>query len=236
MKNVNIRYNVITFPGSNCDHDIQWISQLHGGVCEFVWHKDSVLKNPDIVVVPGGFSYGDYLRVGAVAKFSNVMKAVIEFAEKGGLVLGICNGFQILTEAGLLPGALLMNNTLKFICQHQLVKIESNATPFTNLYEKGEVVDIPVSHKNGNYYIDDEGLKRLLDNGQIVFKYADMYGNTDAGVNPNGSVFNIAGIVNEKGNVLGMMPHPERAADCALPTDGGSRLFESVYKWVCERI
>ena len=232
----NLKYNVITFPGSNCDRDIQWIAQLHGGVCEYVWHKDSVLKNPDIVVVPGGFSYGDYLRVGAVAKFSNVMKAVVEFAEKGGLVLGICNGFQILTEAGLLPGALLMNNTLKFICQHQFVKVENNGTPFTCLYGKDEVVDIPVSHKNGNYYIDNDGLKRLQDNEQIVFRYADMFGNTDDGNNPNGSVFNIAGIVNEKGNVLGLMPHPERAADGVLPTDDGSRLFESVYKWVNERV
>jgi phosphoribosylformylglycinamidine synthase len=228
----NIRYNVITFPGSNCDRDIQWISQLHGGVCEFVWHKDSGLKNPDVVVVPGGFSYGDYLRVGAIAKFSNVMKSVIEFANKGGLVIGICNGFQILTEAELLPGALLMNNTLKFICQHQFIKVENTDTPFSNEFHDGTIVDFPISHKNGNYYISEDALKRLQDNGQIVFRYCDADGKTNEIANPNGSVYNIAGIVNEKKNVLGMMPHPERSAEGILPTNCGSTVFNSINKWV----
>ena len=222
-----IIYNVISFPGSNCDHDIHWISQLHGGICEYVWHKDTVLKDPDIVVLPGGFSFGDRIRVGAIAKDSNVMRAVIEYAHKGGLVLGICNGFQILTEAGLLPGVLQTNKELKFICKHQQIIIENNNTPFTGLYDKDEAIDIPVSHKNGNYFIEDDGLKRLQDNGQIVFRYSE-------GTNPNGSVFDIAGIVNEKGNILGMMPHPERSADRDLPSDCGVRLFESIFRFLTQ--
>jgi len=231
-----VRYNVITFPGSNCDQDVHWISKLYDAECEFVWHKDTAFKNPDVVVVPGGFSYGDYLRCGAIAKFSNIMKALIDFAEKGGLVFGICNGFQILTEAGLLPGALLMNDTLQFICKHQYIRVENNNTPFSNEYKRGEVVDFPIAHKDGHYYIDDEGLKRLVDNNQIVFKYSDADGNTNVENNPNGSLLNIAGIVNAKGNVLGMMPHPERAAEAILPSNDGSLFFKSINKWVHENL
>ena len=231
-----VRYSVITFPGSNCDHDAFWISELYGAECEFVWHKDSTLKNPDVVIVPGGFSYGDYLRCGAIAKFSGIMKELINFANKGGLVIGICNGFQILTESGLLPGTLLMNSSLHFICQHQYIKIENNNTPFTNYYQKNDIIDFPIAHKEGNYFIDDDGLKKLKDNNQIVFSYCDKNGDLTQESNPNGSLLNIAGIINEKGNVLGMMPHPERAAESVLISDKGAGVFKSINKWVHENI
>jgi phosphoribosylformylglycinamidine synthase len=226
------KYNIITFPGSNCDHDVFWAAQQHGADCEFVWHKDTALKNPDVVVLPGGFSYGDYLRCGAIAKFSNIMREVIKFAEQGGLVLGICNGFQILTEVGLLPGTLLMNTSLHFICQHQYIKIENESTPFTCEYQKGEVADMPIAHKDGSYYIDADGLKSLIDKRQIVFKYCDPDGNTDEQSNPNASLLNIASIINEKGNVLGLMPHPERA----ILNKEGSGVFKSINKWISENL
>ena len=231
-----IRYNVITFPGSNCDNDAAWVANLHDAECEFVWHKDSELKNPDVVVIPGGFSYGDYLRCGAIAKFSNIMSQVIKFANNGGLVIGICNGFQILTESGLLPGALLMNNTLQFICRHQYVKVENIDTPFTNLFKYSDVVDFPIAHKEGNYFIDDIGLKKLVDHGQIVFRYCDIKGNVSESTNPNGSLLNIAGIINDSGNVLGMMPHPERAAESVLPSQQGAVVFKSINKWIVSKI
>lgn len=231
-----IRYNVITFPGSNCDNDALWVSKLTGADSEFVWHKDNQLKNPDVVIIPGGFSYGDYLRCGAIAKFSNIMKEVVKFANDGGLVIGICNGFQILTESGLLPGTLLMNNTLHFICKHQFVKVENTKTPFTNAYSDNEVLDIPIAHKEGNYFIDESGLKKMIDNNQIAFRYCDETGNISLESNPNGAVYNIAGITNQKGNVLGMMPHPERAAEIVLPTNRGFGVFESINKWVYETI
>jgi phosphoribosylformylglycinamidine synthase len=223
-----IRYNIITFPGTNCDNDIHWIAQLHGGICEYVWHKETKLKNPDIVILPGGFSFGDRSLVGSIASLSPVMTAVKSFAKKGGLVLGICNGFQILVAAGMLPGSLLTNIGGRFICHHQYIKVTNNETAFSHLYKKEEVVDIPVSHKNGRYHIDKDGLKDLQENGQIVFRYSNLVGCADYQVDPNGSDFNIAGIINKKGNVLGMMPHPERSADSVLPTDGGTRLFLSI--------
>ena len=231
-----VRYNVITFPGSNCDNDAAWVINLQDAECEFVWHKDSELKNPDVVVLPGGFSYGDYLRCGAIAKFSNIMNQVIKFANSGGIVIGICNGFQILTESGLLPGALLMNHNLQFICQHQYVKVENVDTPFTNMFKVGDVIDIPIAHKEGNYYIDELGLKKLTDNGQIVFKYCDRQSDVNDGTNPNGSLLNIAGIINDSGNVLGMMPHPERAAEGILLSDQGVLVFQSINKWVSSKI
>lgn len=231
-----ICYNVITFPGSNCDHDAFWIAKLHNAKSELIWHKDDDLKNPDVVIIPGGFSYGDYLRCGAIAKFSSIMKTVVDFADKGGLVIGICNGFQILTETQLLPGTLLMNNTLHFICQHQYVKVENNNTPFTNKYNESEVLDIPIAHKEGNYFIDEPGLKKLRENNQIVFRYCDENGQINNESNPNGSVYNIAGIVNEKGNVLGMMPHPERAAETILSSHRGAGVFESINNWVYENL
>jgi len=234
MRKVN--YNVVTFPGSNCDHDAFWITKLHNANCEFVWHKDDELKNPDVVIIPGGFSYGDYLRCGAIAKYSNIMKAVIEFANNGGLVIGICNGFQILTESGLLPGTLLMNDTLHFICQHQFVKVVNTNTAFTNEYHDDEILDIPIAHKEGNYFIDEAGLNSLINNNQIIFRYCDKEGNISSDTNPNGSVYNIAGIINHQGNVLGMMPHPERAAEEILTSQRGAGVFQSINKWVYENL
>ena len=231
-----IKYNIITFPGSNCDRDIHWTASLYGAECEYVWFKDYELKNPDVVVIPGGFSFGDYLRCGALAKFTNIMPKLINFAEGGGLVLGICNGFQILTEIGLLPGALLKNESMKFVCQHQFLKVENNNTPFSSEYQKDEVISFPIAHKDGFYFIDEKGLKKLIEGKQIVFRYSDKYGNANDEINPNGSLFNIAGIVNETGNVLGMMPHPERATESFMSSMKGADLFKSINKWIYERI
>ena len=231
-----IRYNVITFPGSNCDHDAYWVAKLNDADCDFVWHKDSTLKRPDVVVFPGGFSYGDYLRCGAIAKFSAVMKPLVQFAERGGLVIGICNGFQILTECGLLPGTLMMNSSLHFVCQHQFVKIENTQTPFTCEFEKDDVVDFPIAHKEGNYFVDQNTLKEIIDNEQIALRYCDKQGNVSTQSNPNGSIDNIAGILNKTKNVMGMMPHPERAAENILPSNKGAILFQSINKWVNENL
>jgi phosphoribosylformylglycinamidine synthase len=228
----NIRYNVITFPGSNCDHDGFHIAGIRGNEAEFVWHKDTELKNPDIVIIPGGFSYGDYLRCGAIAKFSPIIKEVKKFAEKGGLVIGICNGFQILTECGLLPGALMMNRSLQFICKHQHIKVENNKLPFTNGLNIGDAIDIPIAHKEGNYTIDADGLKMLQDNDQVVFRYCNENGVVAEEFNPNGSVDNIAGICNKKGNVLGMMPHPERAAENVVVSKDGIGIFQSIENYL----
>jgi len=230
-----IKFNVVTFPGSNCDHDGLHIAKIRGHEADFVWHKDTSLKNPDVVILPGGFSYGDYLRAGALAKLSPIIKEVIKFAEKGGLVIGICNGFQILTESGLLPGALMMNENLKFICQHQYVYTETSRTPFTYNIPVGSVLDIPIAHKEGNYYIDDDGLRRLQDNDQIVFRYSNEDGKIDKKYNPNGAIYNIAGICNVKGNVLGMMPHPERSAEDVVISSDGSKIFESIELYLNQR-
>jgi phosphoribosylformylglycinamidine synthase len=226
-----IRFNVVTFPGSNCDHDGYHIAKIHDMDVDFVWHKDTQLKNPDIVLLPGGFSYGDYLRCGSIAKFSPIMKEVVKFAEQGGLVIGICNGFQILTETGLLPGALMMNNSLQFICKHQYIKTETNRTPFTNSITTGSVLDVPIAHKEGNYFINDDGLKSLQDNDQIVFRYCDKEGNVSLDANPNGAIDNIAGICNLKGNVLGMMPHPERSAENVVVSQDGAQIFQSLVQY-----
>lgn len=225
-----IRYNVIVFPGSNCDRDAFEAAKRFGGEPTLIWHKDAQLQNPDIVIVPGGFSYGDYLRAGAIAKHSPIIHEVIRFAEQGGLVLGICNGFQVLTESGLLPGALMANASLQFICRHQYIRVEETDTPFTGTMSKGAALDIPIAHKEGNYYIDADGLKELQDQRQIVFRYCDAAGKVTDEANPNGSVDSIAGICNRRRNVLGLMPHPERAAEDCLPSHDGAAFFESILR------
>ena len=226
-----MRINVITFPGSNCDHDAFHISKIRGHQVDFVWHKETQLKNPDLVIIPGGFSYGDYLRCGAIAKFSPVIAEVIKFAQKGGLVMGICNGFQILTEIGLLPGALMMNQSLKFICQHQFITSVNQDSVFTKGLIPGKALDIPIAHKEGNYFIDGNGLKTLQDKDLIAFRYCNEKGEINIESNPNGAIDNIAGILNERKNVLGMMPHPERAAEDKVLSTDGEEIFASIEKF-----
>ncbi|ALS30005.1 phosphoribosylformylglycinamidine synthase [Paenibacillus sp. 32O-W] len=217
-----MKFAVLVFPGSNCDIDCyKAVEDTIGQKADYVWHTATDLSGYDAILVPGGFSYGDYLRCGAIARFAPVMNAVREAAEAGKYVLGICNGFQILTEAGLLPGALRRNRNLKFICRQAPLEVVNNRTPFTNQYASGEVIRIPIAHGEGNYYCDEETLERLKANNQIVFRYAN-------GDNPNGSVYDIAGICNEQGNVVGMMPHPERAVDRLLGSEDGKRMFTSI--------
>ncbi len=224
-----MKCGVVVFPGSNCDHDCYHIlKHIMGWDTRWVWHKDRDVSGLDLLVLPGGFSYGDYLRAGSIACFSPIMKAVTDFANAGGLVLGICNGFQVLTESGLLPGALMRNHSRRFICKFVDVRVETVGTPFTSACAEGEVLSIPIAHADGSYFADDDTLKRLQDNDQIVLRYCDPSGNTTPESNPNGSVLNIAGIVNEKRNVMGLMPHPERAADPALPGSDGRKLFDSL--------
>jgi len=217
-----VKFAVIVFPGSNCDIDMfHAIQDELGEQVEYVWHDSESLEEFDGILLPGGFSYGDYLRTGAIARFSNVMKEVIKAAEAGKPVLGVCNGFQILLEAGLLPGAMRRNESLSFICKPVELKVENNQTMFTNEYSAGESIVIPVAHGEGNYYCDEETLEKLKANNQIVFTYNQ---------NPNGSLADIAGITNEKGNVLGMMPHPERAVDELLGSADGLKMFQSIVK------
>jgi len=223
-----LRVSVVTFPGSNCDHDAHEALSARGHDSRLVWHKDRDLQNPDLVVLPGGFSYGDYLRCGALARFSPIVGEVLRFADSGGLVLGICNGFQILTECGLLPGTLLRNSGLDFICQHQHIRVENPDTPFTLGIPAGTALDIPIAHHDGNFFIDPDGLRSLRDNAQIVFRYCGPDGETSPQANPNGSLDNIAGICNARRNVLGMMPHPERAATQAVASNDGSRIFAAL--------
>jgi len=225
-----LRISVVTFPGSNCDHDVYKVCLCRNHQTKLIWHKDTDLEKPDLVILPGGFSYGDYLRCGALARFSPIVKEVIAFAQKGGLLLGICNGFQILTECGLLPGTLLMNENLCFICQHQYIRVETVASPFTQSIGKGKVLDIPVAHKEGNFYIESDGLKQLQDNDQILFRYCDKKGNLNIDSNPNGSLDNIAGICNKQRNILGMMPHPERSATETVPHKDGRWIFAAIEK------
>ena len=226
-----MRVSVITFPGSNCDHDAQEAFAYYGHKSRLIWHKDRDLQNPDLVVLPGGISYGDYLRCGALARFSPIVEEVMAFAKKGGLILGICNGFQILTECGLLPGTLLRNIGLDFICQHQYIRVEDNNTAFTHQIPEGTVMDIPIAHKEGNYFCSDEILKELQDNHQIVFRYCDKQGNINAEYNPNGSRENIAGICNRTRNILGMMPHPERAATPYVTSNDGGKIFAALEEY-----
>ena len=214
-----MKVGIVVFPGSNCDHDAYHVVRhVMGAEAVFLWHKDRGLQNADALILPGGFSYGDYLRCGAIARFSPVMEDVTRFAREGRPVLGICNGFQILTEAGLLPGALMRNASRKFICDDAALTVENNATRFTTKFKKGEQIRLPIAHAEGNYFIDDEGLARLEGEGRVVFRYVD---------NPNGARNGIAGIQNEAGNVLGLMPHPERASEALLGNDAGRRVFES---------
>jgi phosphoribosylformylglycinamidine synthase I len=224
-----MRFGIIVFPGTNCDRDC-WhvVKRVLNCDAEFVWHEERDVSRFDCIILPGGFSYGDYLRVGAVARFSPVMESVRDFAEKGGLVIGICNGFQILVEAGLLPGALVRNKTTHFICKFVNLRVENADTPFTNQCKVGQVLRIPVAHNDGRFFCDEETLKRLERNGQIVFRYCTPEGEVTEEANPNGSIENIAGIVNERGNVLGMMPHPERASEKLLGSEDGLLIWRSI--------
>lgn len=220
---------VIVFPGSNCDQDVALaLRQATGRAPAMIWHRETELPPLDLIVVPGGFSYGDYLRCGAIAAHSPVMRAVKERAAGGALVLGICNGFQVLTEAGLLPGVLLRNAGLRFVCKDVALRVESERTPFTRGYRTGQVVRMPIAHNEGNYFADAENLKRLEGDGRVAFRYCGSRGEVDPGANPNGSCNDIAGIVNERGNILGMMPHPERLADPELGGTDGRTLFEGL--------
>ncbi len=219
-------WGVVRFPGSNCDEDARFALEKVGIRVRYIWHTERDLKGLDGVFLPGGFSYGDYLRPGALAAKSPVMEAVRAFAERGGLVIGVCNGFQILTEAGLLPGALLANLNLHFTCKTVGVRVERADLPFTHRYAPGQVLRLPIAHAEGRYYADPKTLERLEGEGQVVFRYAPLMG--EAGYNPNGSLNDIAGIINEKGNVLGMMPHPERAVDEVLGSVDGLPLFLSL--------
>jgi phosphoribosylformylglycinamidine synthase len=224
-----MKFGVIIFPGSNCDHDAFWtIQQVSRQPVTFLWHESHDLENCDAVIVPGGFAFGDYLRTGAIAKFSPVMAAVDKFAAAGGLVLGICNGFQILCESGLLPGALMRNLGLKYICKPVQVRVDNAATPFTNSCREGEVLTIPIGHMDGNYFCDEATLDELRREKRIVFRYATASGDTTREANPNGSLDNIAGICNRGGNVIGMMPHPERASEAQLGCTDGLKIFESM--------
>lgn len=223
------KFGVVIFPGSNCDQDMIYVlkHKLGQEVVE-LWHKDSDLKGCDFIVLPGGFSYGDYLRSGAIARFSPIMESIVKFADKGGYVFGVCNGFQILCEAGLVPGALLHNTERKFICKNVFIKAENNDTLITSNIPLTRALKIPIAHGEGDYYIDDAGLKQITANGQILFRYCDEKGNVTSEANPNGALENIAGVCNAKKNVFGMMPHPERAADTALNNTDGLILFESL--------
>ncbi len=222
------KFGVVVFPGSNCDHDAYYsVKKILGYEAEFLWHKENDLKNSDVIILPGGFSYGDYLRTGAIARFSPIMNSVIEFANKGGIVIGICNGFQILLEAGLLPGTMQQNESLKFICEDVYLSVKNKTTIFTKSIDS-DILNIPIAHGEGNYFADDDTLKELEDNDQIVFQYSSKEKSIDAKFNPNGSKLNIAGITNKSKNVLGMMPHPERSCDPILRKTDGQKIFKSI--------
>ena len=224
-----MKFGVVIFPGSNCDHDAYHVvSKVIGQPVDFIWHKEQEINGYDAIILPGGFSYGDYLRTGAIARFSPVMKAVKEFAHDGGIVLGICNGFQILCEAGLLPGALLRNRDLKFVCEHVNIRVERADTPFTSGYQKGQVLSVPIAHGEGNYFCDPATAAELDSQGRVIFRYCDPSGEVTHESNPNGSLNNIAGITNREGNVLGMMPHPERASDPLMGSTDGLVILQSV--------
>ncbi|MCX7954010.1 MAG: phosphoribosylformylglycinamidine synthase subunit PurQ [Bacteroidales bacterium] len=224
-------FGVVIFPGSNCDHDVIYVLEtILQQKVEILWHKDTKLKMVDAIILPGGFSYGDYLRAGAIARFSPIMQEVINFAQKDGFVMGICNGFQILCEAGLLPGTLLHNINHRFICKNVYIKAENKNTILTRHIPENMVLKIPIAHAQGNYYVDNNTLEKMKINGQIIFKYCNKDGITSSDANPNGSIENIAGVCNEKKNVFGLMPHPERAADKMLFNTDGLYLFESIIK------
>lgn len=227
-----MKFGVLIFPGSNCDHDMIYVLRdiLNQEVVE-LWHKDTDLQDCDAIAVPGGFTYGDYLRSGALARFSPIMKKVVEFAHNGGLVFGVCNGFQILCEAGLLPGTLLHNENQKFICKNQYIKVENIDTAMTMFVDKDKALKIPIAHGQGRYYAPDSTLQEMLQNGQIVWRYCDEDGKLNQKANPNGSVMNIAGVCNVEKNVFGMMPHPERATDPELKNTHGLIIFKSMIEY-----
>jgi phosphoribosylformylglycinamidine synthase I len=224
-----MKFGVVVFPGSNCDHDAFYAigNVLHKAV-EFIWHQSEDLANCDAIILPGGFAHGDYLRTGAIARFSAVMKSVEKFAKSGGMVLGICNGFQILLEAGLLPGAMMRNSGLRYICRHIHIRVEQTDTPFTNAAKRGQILRVPIAHNEGNYNVDESTLADLEKNRQIIFRYTTPDGSDDAAGNPNGSMHNIAGICNRDRNVTGLMPHPERAVELALDSADGLVIFQSM--------
>ena len=224
-----MKFGVVVFPGSNCDHDaFHAIGQVLHQPVEFIWHQSQDLQNCDAIILPGGFAYGDYLRTGAIARFSPVMSSVEKFAKSGGLVLGICNGFQILLEAGMLPGAMMRNSGLRFICRQVHIRVEQTDTPFTSATKAGQVLQIPIAHGDGNYTCDEATLAELGKNRQILFRYTTPDGSDDAAGNPNGSMGNIAGICNRERNVAALMPHPERAVESALDSDDGLVIFKSM--------
>jgi phosphoribosylformylglycinamidine synthase I len=224
-----MKFGVVVFPGSNCDHDAFYAigNVLHQPV-EFIWHQSQDLANCDAIILPGGFSYGDYLRTGAIARFSPVMKPVEKFAKGGGLVLGICNGFQTLLESSLLPGAMMRNSGLRYICRHVYIRVEQTDTPFTNAAQKGQILKIPIAHSDGNYTCDDTTYAELEKNRQVIFRYTTPDGSNDDAGNPNGSMHNIAGICNRERNVAGLMPHPERAVESALGSTDGLVILRSM--------
>lgn len=224
-----MKFGIVVFPGSNCDRDVAYVTQsLLNQPTRMVWHEETDISDLDVVVVPGGFSYGDYLRCGALAQFSPVMRMVVEHVKQGKFVLGICNGFQVLTEMGLLPGALVRNRDLHFICDRIPVKVERIDLPWTSSYSTGQVITLPIAHGEGCYYADADTLKALEDNGQVLFRYCTASGETDDNGNPNGSANNIAGICDRTGKILGMMPHPERASDPMLGNTDGIKLFQGL--------
>jgi phosphoribosylformylglycinamidine synthase I len=224
-----MKFGVIVFPGSNCDRDVSTVTDgLLNQSTRMIWHQETDLDDLDVVVIPGGFSYGDYLRCGAIARFSPVMQAIIKHTEQGKFVLGICNGFQVLTEVGLLPGALIRNRDLHFICDRVPIRVENNQLPWTKSYSHHQVITVPIAHGEGRYYADQDTLKSLEDHGQILFRYCTLTGEINEESNPNGSLDNIAGITNKKGNILGMMPHPERASDPLLKSIEGRGLFQGL--------
>jgi phosphoribosylformylglycinamidine synthase len=224
-----MKFGVIVFPGSNCDHDAYYsLGAVAGQQVTYLWHESSDLENCDAVILPGGFAFGDYMRTGAIARFSPVMESVTRFAQSGGLVLGICNGFQILCEAHLLPGALLRNAGLKYICRPVHLRVETTDTPFTNACRKGEVLQIPIGHMEGNYFCEPDTLTQLQRENRVLFRYCDAQGRTTAEGNPNGSLDNIAGICNQGRNVCGMMPHPDRSSEIQLGSADGLKVFQSL--------
>jgi phosphoribosylformylglycinamidine synthase subunit PurQ / glutaminase len=224
-----MKFGVVVFPGSNCDHDAFYaIGNVLQKPVEFIWHQSENLANCDAVILPGGFSYGDYLRTGAIARFSPVMKSVEQFARSGGMVLGICNGFQILCEAGLLPGAMMRNSGLRYICRHVHIRVEQTDTPFTSAARPGQILKIPIAHNDGNYTCDEATLAELEKNRQIIFRYTTPDGSDDNAGNPNGAVRNIAGVCNRERNVAGLMPHPERAVESALGSSDGIVILGSM--------
>lgn len=229
MRSGKLTFGVVVFPGSNCDHDAYYAAtHVLGQDAVLLWHKEASLNGSDVVILPGGFSYGDYLRCGAIARFSPVMQEVVRFARNGGTVIGICNGFQVLLEAGLLPGVLLRNSPLRFVCKYVHLRVENAGTRFTSRCREGEVLSIPVAHGDGNYFTDPDTLRRLEDNNQILLRYCERDGSITEASNPNGSLRNIAGIMNREGNIFGLMPHPERASDPLLGHTDGQKILWSM--------